>query len=352
MTGSYAIMDEALERLSGYGPDLRNGMTSHAPMVVEALCAMGRPQAALPWLQRYCSGILPRPAAGQPIPAAGWQQALRAPDRTSDWSAFFAEELRHDAWQTVLERWVDRLAPGISAAAAHGVIRTGHAVRSLTDAETPWRLRELADGLGYWAAHYQELPAAVGGQPGRLPPAEAIRLVPILPLPQRTFAGSIVSALAGLDGFPEFGGCIDLVDVEGDATSLLDALAQTFATVYLAQARDFLTSIVFVHSVTSVAALANIMPHLRASTARRAARFVWQVGCGLYATFADQVSTTIGDEPATADPEALIDAAVEHGDDHVIKFTETCLRFHARRPSPVYPAAIQRAMRLLPPPEN
>lgn len=350
MNSSYTTMDEALERLSAYGPDLRNGMTSHAPMAVEALCAMGRPQAALPWLERYRVGLLPRPAVGERITSKAWRQALRASHRTSDWSAFFEEQLRDDAWRNVLDRWVDRLAPGISAAAAHGVIRVGHAARSLANAESTWRLQELANGLGYWAANYQELPTGVAGSPGRMRPAEAIRHVPIQPQEQRVFAGSIVSALVGLDRFPEFASAIDLVDVGGDAETLIDDLAESFARVYVANAHDFLTSIVFVHSVTSVAALANLMPHLSVPTARRAARFVWQVGCGLYAAFASQAPGAAPIEPAAPDAETLIDRAIEHGDDHVIKFTETCLRLNARRPSAIFPAAVQRAMRLLPRP--
>ena len=47
---------------------------------------------------------------------------------------------------------------GICAAATHGVIRTGHAARSLEQRESPLRVRELAEGLGYWAATYEELP--------------------------------------------------------------------------------------------------------------------------------------------------------------------------------------------------
>jgi len=48
----YAVLDEALEVLASAGPDLRNGMSNHAPMAVEALCALGRSDAALPWLVR------------------------------------------------------------------------------------------------------------------------------------------------------------------------------------------------------------------------------------------------------------------------------------------------------------
>ena len=51
----YAPLDEALARLAFGGADLENGMTNHAPMVVEALCALGRPDAVLPWVERYCA---------------------------------------------------------------------------------------------------------------------------------------------------------------------------------------------------------------------------------------------------------------------------------------------------------
>ena len=58
---------------------------------------------------------------------------------------------------------------------AHGVIRTAHAVRSLAGAGTDDRAqrRELADGLGYWAARYW----------GDKPPAEARQERPRTPGP-------------------------------------------------------------------------------------------------------------------------------------------------------------------------
>ena len=49
-------------------------------------------------------------------------------------------------------------AAGLMAAATHGWLRTAHAVRSLTARETPERIAELARGLAYWAARYQEVP--------------------------------------------------------------------------------------------------------------------------------------------------------------------------------------------------
>src|SRR5262249_35051280 len=157
---SYASLDDALELLAPYGIALTNGNSNHAPMVAEALCAMGRPDAVMPWLARYRARMLPRPEPGDHIPAEDWRAALGDRSRFADWSAFFGQELQDAPWYEVLDRWANRLAPGFCAAATHGVIRVGHAARSLAAGETPQRLRELADAFASWAATYQQLPGS------------------------------------------------------------------------------------------------------------------------------------------------------------------------------------------------
>src|SRR5712691_5818851 len=127
---SYEPLDDALDILSGYGPQLANGNFNHAPMVAEALCALGRPEAVLPWTLRYRERLVPRAITGAPIDPAAWRSALGRRDRFAAWSSLFAAELRDAAWPGVLGRWVDRLAPGVSTAATHGAIRVGHAVRA------------------------------------------------------------------------------------------------------------------------------------------------------------------------------------------------------------------------------
>jgi hypothetical protein len=57
---SYTSLDDALDTLSGYGTQLKNGNSNHAPMVAEALCAMGRPDAVMPWIARYRDRMLLR----------------------------------------------------------------------------------------------------------------------------------------------------------------------------------------------------------------------------------------------------------------------------------------------------
>ena len=341
----YAIVDEALEFLAPYGPDLRNGLTSHAPMAVEAMAAMGRPDAVMPWLAQYRKGLMPRPAGRAPIDARTWREALGHEDRFADWHAFFAAELGEAPWRDVVARWVGRLSPAICASAMHGVIRVGHAVRSLENAETPRRLGELAEGLGYWAAAYQTLPTAPAGS-GSMRPAEAIASVPVVPASERTFTGTIVGSLAALGTFPAFAPVIGMIDVERDPVPLVSELSETFTRIYLANAHDFLTTIVFVHAVTSATAVRSLLPIVPEGVAREAIRHLWQAECALYAAF--------GTAPARADdvespeePEALVDLAITNGDEHAIKFTEACLREHALNPSPAYLAAARHAIGML-----
>jgi hypothetical protein len=338
---SYAPLDPALDILSGYGPQLSNGNFNHAPMVAEALCALGRPDAVMPWIARYRTRLVSRAAAGAPIDPAEWRGALGKRDRFAAWSALFAEELRGAAWQVVLDLWVERLAPGVATAATHGTIRVGHAVRGLSAGESPQRLRELADALASWAASYSELPAAGGLANGLLTPREAIAQVPIVPPGQRP-PGNITTALAGLGD--EFAHVIGLVDLEGNIDGLIAQLTEFFARVYLANVNNALTAIVFIHGVTSLTALGHVVSYLGDAAARRLLRYGWQAGCGLYACFGSGAGLSVDIAPGEANAESLIERALANGDEHVIKFTEACFYRHARAPSPAYPAAVANVL--------
>jgi hypothetical protein len=347
-TSSYRMLDGALDRLSGYGPGLANGNFNHAPMVAEALCALGRPEAVMPWIERYRPRLVARGPVGDSIRAAEWRTALGQRDRFAAWSALLAAELREREWREVLDLWTGRLAPGISAAATHGAIRTGHAVRALAAGESPQRLGELGDALASWAASYSELPAGDRLANGALTPREAIARVAVVP-PERRRPGNIVAALAGLADEPDFAPAIGLVDLSGDIDGVLARLTELFARVYLANVRTPLTAIVFIHGVTSLAALGHIVPYVSDATAQRLLRYGWQAGCGLYACFGDGSGPGFSAEIALGDgdAESLVDRALAHGDEHVIKFTEACLSRHALAPSPAYPAAVANVLGMI-----
>jgi hypothetical protein len=344
----YASLDEALETLAPYGIALKNGNSNHAPMVAEVLCALGRPDAVMPWVARYHERMLPRPAAADRIGRDDWRAALGDRRRFADWSVFFRDELLEMPWRQMLDRWVERLAPGFSAAATHGVIRVGHAARGLATEETSPRLGELADAFASWAATYQELPAGSHATGGALRPREAINRVAVVPSDRRNQVGNITAALAALDDQPEFAPSLGLIDTSGDLASLVAEITEVFARVYLANAHDIRTTIAFIHAVTSPAALGNIAAQISERTARDALRYGWQSGSALYACFGGETAMAGNVDRSEEDGSELVDRAVTHGDEHVIKFTEACLSRNALRPSPVYFAAIRHVLGMIP----
>jgi hypothetical protein len=338
----YNSLDDALEAIAPYGIELKNGNSNHAPMVAEALCALGRPDAVPAWIERYRARMSPRPPSGDRIAPGEWRGARGRRERFADWARFFAEELEAAPWAAVLDRWLDRLAPGFSAAATHGPIRVGHAVRALAAGGTPARRRELAEALAGWAATYGELPAAGPGN-GTMRPADAIAELPIVPIEKRR-AGNIVAALAVLDDFPQFAPTIGFIDTSGDIDTLVVELTETFARVFLDNVHNIATAIAFIHAVTSLAALGNLAPHLAAATMRRAARYSWQAASGLYACYGDAAATAAHIEPDAGVEDTLAERAIANGDEHVIKFTEACLNRNAIAPAPVYPAAVAQLL--------
>jgi Questin oxidase-like len=344
----YASLDEALETLAPYGIELKNGNSNHAPMVAEALCALGRPEAVMPWIARYRERMLPRPGAGDRIPREDWRAALGDRKRFADWIGFFREELRETPWREVLDGWVERLAPGFCAAATHGVIRVGHAVRALAAEETPLRLSELADAFASWAATYQDLAPGGPAPDGPMRPREAITRVAVVPPDRRNQVGNITAALAALDDMPEFAPSLGLVDASGELRPLVAEITEVFTRVYLANAHDIRTTIAFIHGVTSPAALANIARETSERTARGTLRYAWQSGCALYACYGGETAVIDDVDPRDEDADALADRAIAHGDEHVIKFTEACLSRHALGPSPVYFAAASHVLGMIP----
>jgi hypothetical protein len=345
---SYVSLDEALDHLAPYGIELKNGNSNHAPMVAEALCALGRPEAVMPWIARYRERMLPRPPAGDRIAREDWRAAIGDRRRFADWSVFFREEFQEIPWRQGLDHWVERLAPGFCAAATHGVIRVGHAARSLAAEETPKRLRELADAFASWAATYQELSTGGRAANGAMRPREAITKVAMVPNDRRNPVGNITASLAALDDMPEFAPSLGLIDTSGELAPLVAEITEVFTRVYLANAHDIRTTIAFIHSVTSPAALGNIARVTSERTARGTLRYAWQSGCALYACYGSATAMAPNVEPREADEKELIDRAIAHGDEHVIKFTEACLSGYTRYPSPAYLAAIDHVRGMIP----
>lgn len=175
-------MNDALDRLTGVGFDQVGGFPSHATMGAEALAALGCYDQVAGWVE-WNKGY--RAYNDQPVPTAvivaddedDWRPALGASRRAADWTALFEREIAGHGWRGALATWWLRLLPGMIGGLTHGLIRTAHAVRGVAAGQPPsaLQLRELAHGLGFWAALFTPLAggpdsAGLAGRP--LPPGE------------------------------------------------------------------------------------------------------------------------------------------------------------------------------------
>ncbi len=340
--------DEALQLIFSTGQDHRG--STHVPMVAETLIKLNRTDTVINWVE----GHYRNPGDGkksedfkrlQGISQNSFRETLGRESRRADWVAFFEQQIADAGWKRTLSEWAMLLVPGMAAHAAHGLIRTAHAVRSLEALDTPVRKRELAEGLGLWAATYQPLPEKATTKAQTLKPSQAIRQIETLS-PEQVRRGNIVMALTSLDDFPSFANVINLVDTSGDAARFLAELTETFAEVYLANAHDFRRMITLVHAVTGTSAARLLLPYVKPETRGNLLRYAWQLAAGLYA-IAGQVPKTNHAESNLPNKEDLIDRAIKNSGAHPIKFTEACLREYTLNPKPVYLLAAEHAVKNL-----
>ena len=327
-----AAIDEVLDRFARTGPEFGPGLSNHGPMGAEALVTMGRSDVIVGWSEWYSARLQEHPPARKPIAADEWREALGDMTRVGDWVAFFGRELDGRPWRDVLDTWVARLGPGVMAGATHGILRTAHAVRTLASSgEDARRTHELAEGLGYWAARYQELPgelAAPGGLEIRAALARAPRSADAI-----QHRGLIFETVKGIDA-ASFAPVINSVAVS-DVDEFVSSITRTFVRQYLANAGH--AAIAFIHTVTAPSSLRILAPQLSRPTTEAAMRYAWQACASIFAAYATGAFADPSADAAVAfDAADLIDQAVTARDEHAIKFTDACLREHLITGDPAF----------------
>lgn len=353
-----AAMDDALDRLRAYRFTDGPGMAVHGPMGAEALAALGEPGAVAAWADGYARRHPPidAPPASLQLDAtdeASWRPALGDPGRLTDWAALFTRLLAEEPWPAVVARWVPRLVDGYGGALTHGLLRTAHAVRTVGAGPAPSELAlgELAMGLAYWAGSYRPLP----GDPrpaGTLSVPSALAAVPRPVEPWSPMEAGTFARMDELEGFPQ---AVDALAAPTGPDPLGD-LSLAFASVLLDHPEAPATALV--HTVTPVVASRALLPYVPALSAEALYARLWQVDAAIVAGFV-RPGPEPGAEPGPARddtrggsvplPDTLVGRAVEHGDPHVVKFTEACLREHARHPDDTYLLAAQRVVEVTAP---
>ncbi|GAA4894382.1 uncharacterized protein DUF4243 [Stackebrandtia albiflava] len=375
MTGYLDAVHDALERLDDLGYERRLGggdLANHGPMAAETIAVLGHGDHVPAWIDLYRSAA---PHHEPPVPYQAidpdddtdWRAAMGDIGRAGDFEVLFTRHIDTHGWQDTLTTWWPRLLPGPMTGLTHGLIRTAHAVRSITATPTPSRaqLTELARGLGYWAARFIDHPGP-GRLTGTLSIPHAVAALRRLDTPPQDprHAARLLKDAHTLPGFRE---ALER-PAGGDPHRILSDMTAEFAGICVSHT-DHRFPIPLVHGVTAPAAARLVLPwlppRLHEATVAAAARLVlpWLPPRLHEATVAAvwQAQVTLlmlaGGDPAAEttawrrarDHEptpwpALAEAAVAHGDEHVVKFTEALMREHTLRPDPRYAYAARAAI--------
>ncbi|SDX83422.1 Protein of unknown function [Modestobacter sp. DSM 44400] len=334
------LLDEVYERLRRTGPEFDGWLSNHGPMAADALLRLG-PDSEVHvhrWVDRYLERLEDAPTARCPISAGSWPEVLGDASRLGDWLAFFDRELAERPWPDVLATWWPRLLPGAVAAATHGLIRTGHAVRALREEETAPRVSELAQALGYWAARWQPVP-------GDMPPRGARAPGPALDaLPVLGGIGDVRRRLADLGARPDWAPALaGLAPVPAaEVPAALDALVDAAVVRYGRWAHG--SPVMLVHAATAPRAAALVLPSLPLDLWPPTFRAAWVTSAAITAAY--RPAGALPEPPSGLDPAEATEAAVRSGDEHAVKFAEVAGE-SAARGVPTAVGTAQRAAELI-----
>ncbi|MDQ0711008.1 hypothetical protein QFZ55_000460 [Streptomyces luteogriseus] len=307
-------LEEALERLHASGPERLGRLTNHAPMVVEALATRGRADAVHRWLDLYRHKLEDLPGTVAPVTDADWREALGDPRRAADWIRYFGRALGEQPWRDVLAAWWPRLLPGMYGGSTHPVIRVGHAVRALETDENAPRLAELAHGLGYWAARHRPV-AGITALPAAPSAARSLDAVP--PVPDAR--GGFPDRLAAVRGLPRWAD--DVTDPD-TARERLAELVRAATHRYATHGHGEPTMLV--HAATAPNAVLRTLGSLPKELWAPSLHAAWTASAAVTAMYAPAEPVTHGAAPRRTAQEVL-ERALAHGDEHVVKLTDTAL---------------------------
>lgn len=299
-----AVLNELLTTGQRYAPEYRGGLSTHLPMALGALQALGADDDRLRQaFDRFSAPLSLAPRSGRVL--ADWPQQLGRLDAHADLLATFGAQIASDGAAGVLQRALPRLMPGVGAAAFHGLIRTAYGVAAAHDGET-------AAGLAYWACRWLPLDAPPAPATERDPAAWLAALAQ--DLADTRFEGGLIfermRAVGRTEAFARHAGRLQ-VD-ENTLAALADLAAQRYAAT-----RNFTV----LHLVTSCHALRLLLPHLgdRDTALRHCAR-AYAAGC--IASGIDLQSPPLP-VPGLTWPQ-VVQRAIVSNDEHVIKLVHSC----------------------------
>lgn len=311
-----------IEAAHQWGAFYRGYLTSHHPMAIAALDAMGASDADLARFEsRYLPNLEPMPHAVVVIAPGDEAAHLGSPRAFPEWIVYFSEAIERDGAIAVLERWIDRLLPAIGAGAFHGAIRTAFALES-------GARNELAHALAYWAAEYEPLPEPPLPT-GKRSPHEVLVAISAdaAHAGHRPAGRNIVERMVEASRLPDFAACVASLDA---AQVSVDPIAQAMLRAYVASG-DF----TLLHGVTGTHAFRLLAPY--ASDPQAAVLDLWNAAVAAYLSAGSPAADGWGLEGSDAlDWPEIHARAVKREDEHDIKLAYSCWREWQHRGDDLY----------------
>jgi hypothetical protein len=345
-------LDDAYERLHLSGPERDGWLSNHAPMAVEALARHGHEGEIEGWISWYSGNLHDMPDPVEAVDPERWAGALGDPRRIGDWMEFFRDRMGERAWREVLAEWWPRLLPGAAAGATHGVIRVGHAVRTLTgDAtagiaadESGAAVAELGQALAYWAARW--LPLPVSARPaGGLSAAAALAGMPRIPDQSKGFRDGV----AQLGDLAEWPAAVAAARPAGDPDEAREALRElVVAAVRRYRSHGYGEPVMLVHAATAPNAVLRTLPALPPEMWVDSAATAWLASAAVTSLYAPAEAAPRDAVRGPASAEEAFDAAAAHRGEHAIKLTDTALDVYAWTGDPEALVAAGTAVELIP----
>ncbi len=324
--GAEASFDEVLRALHAAGPTTVDGLTNHLPMAAEALAELGVPERVVAWVQAHQGDLIALPEAAA-LPDDERASALGDAEQSAAWIARYVADVEALGVQAVIDRDHAMLLPGWFGAGWHGALRVGHALRSLDRGDTADRRREVAHGLGYMAALFQELPGAPGASPeAGLDPVAALAGVPLVAAGERVTDGTILDRVAPTNDLAGLAESIERVDLDAvEVSAGLAELAAAAARMFLSDGAD---DVVLLHAVTGTSAARLWLPWLDAAAQRALLGFAFQSVAVARSATRGELGTPGEIASDSAARASVLEVAAQADDAHVIKLGEAALREH------------------------
>ena len=330
-------LDRELSRVASYGPEYGPSLSSHVPMVVEALDRLGFVDALAPYV-------------------TAWTPRLRPLDPVRDAELATFPRLRQRALVEVATRgpvgalrsYAARIFPGLHGAAFHGVIRVGHAMRAVSRAPSDITRAELASALAYAEVRAGE-PLVRGDASllgGRESLVDVLESVPATAVSSRGRVGLITADFAARVGDgAELHRALLRVGLPSDPEDLRRALLRAALALFVRGERHPSASFVLLHGLTATDAVVSLAEHLEPEAARSALSSMAVALVALRLAYVVDLPESAAETPLASEPfETWVERAVASGDDHAIKLAAACEE--GRRLDPSSREAYVRALEL------